>query len=395
MRLTMGYSKNCTSFEIVKRYLPILLLFGPIFLLGSSSEGTDPWVKAYRAQMSKKNMLTDASEDQRLVEFFDGFSVGVSAGLGLFHGSLADYDMFAPFKDFGTYYQFGWRVYAEKKFDFGLGAKIDFEKGTLGGGRLIGKESLPLDFESEYSTVNLKASFDVLNQLFGSKDLDSYKFYVNAEVGLGVTFFRAISTWRPVGTQQGEIRDYVGYTVVDENPATQRYVLEDKDSPATALNIPLGFTAGYRINHKTDVTLSYTLNNLMTDRLDSWDRSFSANDKYSFWGVGLLYNFNRYKDDYPAKKKKKEKEPKDKKWSLFGSKKEDVQPNDVNLNTPLESRQSNTISPDQSDEQLNEIKMKMFELQLKLFEMQYLLDGGEGTPPPQQQGTPPTPPQEQ
>jgi len=365
----------------VKKSLLLTAILLPFLLKAGDPENKDPWIKAYRQQLATKPSLLAAEEDEQLIAFFNGFSVGASAGLALFHGSLADYDIFAPFEDFGTYYQFGWRVYAEKKFDFGLGAKLEFEKGTLGGGRLIGKESLPLDFESEYSTINAKASFDILNQLFGKgKDLDDYKFYLNAEIGIGVTFFRAISTWRPVGTQQGEIRDYVGYTVVDENPPTQRYTLEEKTSPAVALNIPIGFTAGYRVNHKTDITVSYALNNLATDRLDSWDRDFSANDKYSYFGVGLRYNFNRTKDQYPKKKVKEEKEPKDKKWSLFGSKKEDVQPNEVNLPGPIESRQSNPITPDQSDEQMNDIKMKMFELQLKLFEMQYLLDGGEVTP---------------
>ncbi|MGB6034782.1 MAG: hypothetical protein WBG42_00840 [Cryomorphaceae bacterium] len=365
----------------MKKTLLFTAIIVPFLLKAGDPVKQDPWVKAHRQQVSSKNSVLPAGEDQQLVAFFNGFSVGASAGLALFHGSLADYDMFAPFEDFGTYYKFGWSVYAEKKFDFGLGAKLEFEQGTLGGGRLIGKESLPLDFESEFSTINIKASYDILNQLFGkSNDLDDYKFYINAEIGLGLTFFRAISTWRPVGNQQGEVRDYVGYTVVNENPPTQRYQLEEKTSPAVALNIPVGFTAGYRVNHKTDITLSYTLNNLATDRLDSWDRDFSANDKYSYFGVGLRYNFNRTKDQYPKKKKKEEKEPKDKKWSLFGSKKDNVSPNEVNLEGPIESRESNPIIPDQTDEQLNDIKMKMFELQLKLFEMQYLLDGGEGTP---------------
>lgn len=374
----------------MKNFLLLVTIIIPSILFGSNPFPNDPWMKLYREQQKKKMIFSEAAEDDQLPAFFNGFSVGASAGIALFHGSLADYNIFAPLDEFDTYYKFGWRVYAKREIAYGLSAKIDFEKGTLGGGRLIGKESLPIDFESEFSTVNLKVSVEILNQLFGKgKELDAYKFYVNGEIGIGYTFFRAISTWRPVGTQQGEIRDFVGYTVVDENPATQRFLLEDKAAPATALNIPIGFTAGYRINHKTDVTLSYVLNNLMTDRLDSWDRDFSANDKYSYWGIGLRYNFNRSQDDYPEKK---EKEPKDKKWSLFGSKKENVQPNEVSLPTPLESRQSNPVTQDQSDEQLNDIKMKMFELQLKLFEMQYLLDGGEGTSPPPQPGAQPVAP---
>jgi hypothetical protein len=368
----------------VKKSLLLIAILLPFLLKAEGPINKDPWVKAYRQKVQEKSTLDIRSEDQQLVAFFNGFSVGASAGLALFHGSLADYDMFAPFEDFGNYYHLGWSIYAERKFDFGLGAKLEFEQGTLGGGRLTGKESLPLDFESEYITINAKASFDILNKLFGKgDDLSDHKFYFNAEIGIGLTFFRSISTWRPEGTEQGQVRSYVGYTVVDENPPTQRYQLEDKDSPAVALNIPVGFTAGYRVNYKTDITLSYTLNNLATDRLDAWDRDFSTNDKYSYFGLGLRYNFNRTKDQYPKKKKKekkKEKEPKDKKWSLFGSNKEDVQPNDLSLPGPIESRQSNPITPDQTDEQLNDIKMKMFELQLKLFEMQYLLDGGEAAP---------------
>jgi len=61
-----------------------------------------------------------------------------------------------------------------------------------------------------------------------------------------------------------------------------------------------------------------------------------------------------------------------------------VQPNEVQLNEPLESRKSNPINPESQDEDLEEIRMKMFELQLKLFEMQYLLNGGKkpATPAP-------------
>lgn len=369
-------------FEVVKKTLTTLLLIWSVSVVSADLGDGDPWVEAYRKKSRQFPSSSINNKNGEPIEFFNGFSVGGSVGLGLFHGSLADYDIFAPFDDFDKYYKFGWRVYAEKKFEFGLGAKLEFETGSLGGGRRPGLESLPVDFESEYSTINAKASFDILNELFGSdKELDDYKFYLNAEVGIGLTFFRAFSTWRAVDGQQGEIRDYVGYTVVDENPATQRYVLEASDKPATALNIPVGFTMGYRVNYKTDITFSYTLNNLMTDRLDSWDRDFSANDKYSYFGVGLRYNFNREKEQYPKKKEKetKEKDP-NKKWSLFGSKKESVEPNEVDLAAPIESRKSNPISPDQADENLEEIRMKMFELQLKLFEMQYLLNGGSDEP---------------
>src|SRR5690606_33093743 len=121
------------------------------------------------------------------------------------------------------------------------------------------------------------------------------------------------------------------------------------------------------------------LNNLSTDRLDTWDRDFSAQDKYSYFGVGLRYNFNREKSQYPKKKIKEVKVHKadDEKWKLFGSKKENVEPNAVKLDEPIASRKSGKIDQSRESEELEQVKLKMFELQLKLFEMQYLLNGGD------------------
>ncbi|MCA1762306.1 MAG: hypothetical protein ABR574_04845 [Cryomorphaceae bacterium] len=364
-----------------------ILLFSALSLSASAGtpENGDPWVREYRQFLENKSSTIN-NKDGEPIKFFNGFSMGVSGGLGLFHGSLADYDMFAPLDDFDSYYNFAWRVYAAREIKWGLGAKLQFEKGELSGGRLPGKESLPVDFETKYNTLSGLVTFDLFNALFNKKKgLENHKFYAFAEVGIGVTFYRSFTTWRPVGTQQGEIRDFYGYTVQDDMPPTQRYLLKGRTSPEVALNFPVGFTAGYRINHKADITFSYTLNNTTTKQLDAWSREFNSNDKYSYFGVGVRYNFNREKEQYPKKKEKEPKEKKDKKWSLFGSKKDDVQPADVKLSEPIESRKSNKITDgaDNNDNgDLEEIRMKMFELQLKLFEMQYLLNGGdkENTP---------------
>jgi hypothetical protein len=371
--------KTSPQSTVVKR-LAISLLCLMTGLPGVFSQDTE-------ALTSESGSTQSSGEGQNLGEFFDGFAVGGNIGYGLFHGSLADYDVFAPMDDFNTYYRFAWRIFAQREIKWGLTAKLAFERGTLGGGRTPGVHSLPVDFESEYNTINLMASYDLLNELFGKDEdvLKKSKFYLNAEIGIGMSLFRSYTIWRPENGQQGEIRDYTGYNVVDDSPPTQRYLLDGKDSPAVTFNVPVGFTFGYRLNYKTDVTFSYMLNNLSTDRLDSWDRDFSANDKYSFFGVGLTYNFNRSPEDYPPKKVKEPKEEKEDKWRLFGSKKEDVEPNAVNMAMPLESKQANKIDPATQNKDLEEVRMKMFELQLKLFEMQYLLNGGKN---PQTPGTP-------
>lgn len=365
--------------------LPVLFLITCCSsqLLGFAAD-SDPWVAKYRHQNSVKTIAFNDSSGNS-IKFFNGFSIGANAGVGLFHGDLANYDIFGPFKNFGTYYKFGWRIYAAREIKWGLKGKLSFEKGTLGGGRIIGLQSPKVNFNSEYNTVALSASFDILNSLFNKENKKQTKTYLEAEIGIGLTFYRSFTNWTG---EDERVRDFVGYTVTDINPPTQRYTIEDKTTPAMALNIPVGFTFGYRINYKTDVTFSYTLNNLATDRLDSWSRDWSARDKYSYFGVGLRYNFNRDKEDYPKKKPKEKKNDQlgsadsdDSKWRLFGSKKENVQPNNVEIPSPIESRQSNKIVPAEQNKDMEEIRMKMFELQLKLFEMQYLINGGTAPPP--------------
>lgn len=366
----------------MKNYLLILCVICLTTTLkaGAQSNGATPTSSQSQAAKSKKVTTppSDTTKSENLGAFFDGFSVGASAGVGLFHGSLADYDIFAPLGDFSTYYKFGWRAYVQREIKWGLSAKLGFEKGKLAGGRLPGKQSIPVDFESIYNTINLSATYDILDAFTKKDGLENHKFYLNAEIGIGISFFRSVSYWR---AEDGRPRDFVGYTVTDDNPPTQRYTLDAKTKPAIAFNVPVGFTFGYRLNYKTDVTFSYTLNNLSTQRLDTWDRDYASQDKYSYFGLGIRYNFNRSKSEYPKKKVKEPKDETDKKWGLFGSKKDDVKPKDVSVKTPIESRQSGKIDATMEDKELDDVKMKMFELQLKLFEMQYLLNGGDPNAP--------------
>jgi hypothetical protein len=334
----------------------------------------DPWLKKYRESESLRSS-TIKKKSGEPVKFFNGFRVGGGVGLCLFHGDLVDYGSLAPLGDFSTYYKFGWHAMMEREIKFGINAKLNFENGTLEGGRLPGLQSLPVTFQSEFSSLSLMASIDLLGTLFRDADLKKTKTYLLVEGGIGITWFRSLSFW---DTEDNRVRDFVGYTVTDMNPGTQRFTAKSKDKAATALNIPVGFTFGYRINYKTDVTFNYTFNSLNTDRLDTWSREWTSNDKYSYFGVGLRYNFNREDDQYPPKKKKEpKKEPKEKndseKWRLFGSNQENVAPREVQLQDPVMARkgQSNLSAKDQ---ELEEIRMRMFELQLKLFQMQYIPD---------------------
>ncbi len=337
---------------------------------------SDVWASQHRNK-ERAYSSTIYNSKQAPMKFFNGFSIGISGGLGWIHGDLVDARHFPSFDQFSTHYRFAYRVHAERQLKYGLGAKVQFEAGNLGGGRVTGKQSPQINFQSEYRTFALLATYDVLGELFRKDTKKQTKTYLNAELGVGITFFRAATFWTG---EDERVRDFIGYTVTDINPPTQRYTLLGKASPEWAFNVPIGFTFGYRVNYKTDLTFNYTYNSLFTDELDAWSRDWSANDKYSITTIGLRYNFNRETDDYPRKKKKAKPESADKqdasgKWKMFGSKKENVAPNDVDLNGPVQARMGNKVDPAVENKELEEIRMKMFELQLKLFEMQYLLGG--------------------
>lgn len=351
---------------------------------GTPHNESDPWFLQHRTAERERSTMV-SKEGGEPIKFFNGLSVGANLGVGLFHGDLADYKHLAPLRDFSTYYQFGWRAYVQRDIKWGLGAQLHFEAGSLGGGRIQGKQSPKINFRSEYRTLALVGTFDVLGELFRKDKSKESKVFLLAEAGIGLTWFRAYTTW--TGDDE-RVRDFVGYSVTDANPPTQRYVLDGLEPMAMALNIPVGFTFGYRVNYKTDVTFSYMLNNVFTNELDAKSLDWTANDKYSYFGVGLRYNFNRDEDDYPKKKKKKKEDKdtaleadKNKKWRLFGSDKEDVSPKEVKLDGPIESRLGNRVDPEEENKELEEVRMKMFELQLKLFEMQYLLGGGSKKEP--------------
>ena len=292
----------------------------------------------------------------------------------MFHGDLAEYDIFPKGTRLRETFKPAFHLYAQREIIYGLHVKLQYGQGSLAGGRITGAQSPQVNFETQYRTVALLASYDVFGQLFRKNDKPS-KIYLFGEVGIGMSFYRSLSFW---SGEYEYVRDYVGYEVVNENPATQRYVTTEKSKMANTLAVPVGVTFGYRINYKTDLTLNYTFTNLMTDRFDTWSRDWSAKDKYSYVGIGIRYNFNRSSDDYPKKKPRKQNNSPEKadgqsRNGLFRSKKDQASPQNVSIGEPLRSRQGSNLDQGNNGN-LDDIKLKMFELQLKLFEMQYLIN---------------------
>ena len=305
-------------------------------------------------------------------KFLQGLSIGGGLGSSWIHGDLAGYQSI-PHSDAGDFFQFGWNLHIEREMYEGIGLKLHFDRGRLGGGRAPGDQSPVVTFKTKFSHLSLRANYNAFKAFFVERG-DQKRYFIYPEIGVGVIFWRSLSNW--TGDDE-RVRDYVGYTVTDENPPTQRYTVKGKDKPATAITVPVGFTAGYQINYKTDVTLSYSFTNVFSDQLDTWNRDWSAQDKYSYVSVGIRYNFGRTKDDIPEKKKKDRRRKKDddddeKDQSFSTEKEEGVTPNKVDMNSPITARHSRPLNFDSDGTTIDEIKLKMFELQMKLFELQYL-----------------------
>ena len=316
--------------------------------------------------------------------FWKGVAVGGSAGTCWFHGDLANYHSI-PRPNERDAFQFGWSAYAQKDVYKGLIVKVQFEHGDLRGGRSPGKQSPVVNFHTTFSQIGVHAQYDVFKQLF-QKDSRKKRYSIDLEAGLGLTLWRSLSVWTG---QDERVRGFVGYTVTDNNPPTQRYTAKAKAAPAMALTIPVGVSGSYMLNYKTDVVLSYTLNNLFTDRLDTWSRDWTAKDKYSFFSIGLRYNFMRDPQDMPAKREKKhrEKHKKDKSsqddknnkdqssvspayQGNFSSQTDpNAKPHKISLPFPIRARKSKNFSKNVEGD-MKKMQLQIYEMQLRMLEMQ-------------------------
>lgn len=342
---------------IMPNYLPMhrfVLTLAAVFLTGLASFAGNP-DDSEKETIIKNLSLQDKRASGQPSKIFNGFSIGGQIGLSWMMGDLSDYKIAPPLNQLGGNTGYNWSAFARKEFKYGLGVKFQFDKGDLNGGRQIGNESPWVRYETQYHAFNLMLSFNLMDAVFGDKHQS--RFYLLAEAGGGLTFFRSLTFW---GEGPELIRDFEGYTTTDE-PATQRYQNMERAKMSDAINIPVGLTAGYMINHRVDVNAQVMLNNVMTDRLETWARDRSARDKYAFVSVGLRYNFNRSADDMPERKKRNKKK----------SAAEKVSPNELDLGDKLKPVKGFKSKKKREDEMMRAM-MRMYELQLQLFQLQYL-----------------------
>lgn len=318
----------------------------------AGNENNDP---SLNSALLKRLTVQKRAPGQAL-KFFDGFSVGGGVGISWFLGDLADHKIIPAPAKWGETIGTNWSLYLRKEFDYGIGAKIQFDKGDLQGNRVIGAESPRVFFETDYIGIMAQLSYNVLTPIFGERK--KLRYYLNAEIGAGITFYRSLTTW---GEGPALVRDFEGYTT-DDMPATQRYANMDRASMANTINIPVGLTFGYMLNHRIDATAQVMLNNTLTDRLETWARDHTAYDKYVYATIGVRFNFNREEGDMPKRKTRKRKSDRD-----SGS----ASPNELDLGDKLKPIKGFKGGADREKELMNAM-VRMYELQLQLFQLQYL-----------------------
>ncbi len=307
-------------------------------------------------------------EEKMLPGFFDGFGVTLKHGFNVFHGDLADHNVFPKPGDFKETLKSGYKVGVHRYIKWGLGAQIAFEKGGLVGGRLPGKQSLHVNFREYHYGISVGAIYDLSKVLFPKSNADERRYYIEGHVGGTFIAYRSFSIW----TVTGHPKDYYGYVEVETTEGLSQKTLLEKSDRRRTMAIPVGANFGYQLNHKTDLTFEITQVNTFTDELDTWVRDWSAKDKYTYIGIGVRYNFNRKKEDF-HKKKPVPVDP-----TLMGNDGELGGPNDLNLDdSHIDTRVNIPSSKGRKKgkrDDLLDVRLKMFEIQLKLFEMQYLLN---------------------
>jgi len=373
------------------RYL-ILSLF-IIFSIGSShaqteaqdktSESSKKEKKAKKDKKPKKeakikedkastNEVSEDGTDKNFGPVFDGASVSASVGINAYFGDLADYTIFPEFKDIGKYTTSAFKFSIARDIKWGLGAKLNFQSGNLVGTRKTGKNSTTKSFENSFIDLSIQPRYLISDILFKKSEYARFKIY--AHVGVGIMWYRT----KLYDTETLNTKDYEGYIEVENTEDLAQKTLSDKTAKAKTLTIPYGLTVVYKLNHKIDLHLDFTQSTTTTDRLDAFDRGWTAKDKYDYIGIGLTYNFNRTLDDSPKKRPKKNQVKK------FDNDDMTTQ-SDSSTTTPIATstkkskkglfgRKKKSKKSEKEEDELLNIRLKLFETQLKLFEMQYLLE---------------------
>ena len=309
---------------------------------------------------AEETTTSDGNSDNETKNFgpvFDGAYVSLSGGVNVYFGDIAAYQLFPNISQFNNHLTTGFKATLGREIKWGLGAQFNYQSGSLIGTRQTGKYSSTVSFKNKFFDISLQINYR-LNDIFFKKS-DYNRFTLYGHIGFGSMWYRT----QLYDTETLNTKDYEGYVEVEKTEALSQKTLSDKAPKAQTWTVPYGVRLNYKYNYKMDFHFDFTQTTTFTDRLDAFSRDWTARDKYDYIGLGVTFNFNRSKDDEPKKREKKvttnsvddsssNVKSSDSGNKLFGGKKKQ--------------------SKGEDDELLN-IRLKLFETQLKLFEMQYLL----------------------
>ncbi len=309
------------------------------------------------------NTDSDNEEKESAKNFgvvFDGASISLSAGMNVYFGDIAAYKVFPRPSQFGEQITGAFKASIARDIKWGLGAQLNYQAGSLAGTRKTGKNSSTLSFRNKFFDVSFQVRYLLNDALFKKNEYNRIKLY--AQVGFGAMWYRT----QLYDSQTFNTKDYEGYIEVENTKGVAQKTLSDKTARAKTWTIPYGLTVVYKYNYKMDIHLDFTQSSTLTDRLDAFSRSWSAKDKYNYIGLGITYNFNRTSDDAPKKRNKQEDAYSSENEQSSSSNPEDIRKSIFSKNKKNKHKKGN-------DDDLLNIRLKLFETQLKLFEMQYLL----------------------
>ena len=329
----------------------------------------EPKEKKVKAPKEKKEKTPKTSSsnsgeeggDKNFGPVFDGASVSVSTGVNVYYGDIAAYNLFPRPRQFKDHMTSAFKFSLAREIKWGLGARLSYQKGSLIGTRKTGKHSSLVTFENHFNDISLQARYFLNDALFKKNEYNRFKLY--GFLGFGYMWYRS----QLYDTETFNTKDYEGYIEIETTQNLSQKTLSDKTGKAKTWTVPYGLTLVFKYNYKMDLHLDFTQTTTFTDRLDAFDRDWTAKDKYNYIGIGVTYNFNRTKDDAPKKRPKKEDEKDD---STDNSSDSESTKNET-IRKGIFSKKNKRKNS--SDDELLNVRLKLFETQLKLFEMQYLL----------------------
>lgn len=325
-------------------------------------ETTSPSIPTPPVNSPSTNSSTnDESTDKNFGPVFDGASISVSAGMNVYYGDIAAYHLFPKPSQFGDHMSPGFKFSIAREIKWGFSGQLSYQRGRLKGTRKTGKHSSEVTFRNNFSDVSLQVRYPISDALFKKNEYRRFKIY--ATLGMGAMWYRT-QLYDP---ETLNTKDYEGYIEVDETASLAQKTLSDKTKKAKTWAIPYGVIVSYKYNYKIDFHLDITQTSTTTDRIDAFDRSWTAKDKYNYIGLGVTYNFNRTADDAPKTKPKKP-NPND----AFEDDQSNSNNKDADIRKSILSKGKKKPKKGSEDELLN-VRLKLFETQLKLFEMQYLI----------------------